>query len=77
MTAARDDRTTPRGSRSRPCLEEAVRICRARGWAVAYVDGEGFRPCAPDEPGAYVDLDLCFHRLAHETAAPAPTSAQS
>jgi hypothetical protein len=38
-------------------LGDAMRTCRERGWAVAYVDEQGFRPCHPDEPGAYADLD--------------------
>ena len=38
-------------------LETALLECRRRGWSVAYVAGEGFRPCRPDEEGAYADLD--------------------
>jgi hypothetical protein len=38
-------------------FDEAIRECRRRGWAVTDVPGEGLRPCRPDEPGAYVDLD--------------------
>jgi len=38
-------------------VDDAVRVCRERGWAVAYVEEEGFRPCLPEDPGAYVDLD--------------------
>lgn len=37
--------------------DQALAECRRRGWAVAYVPGEGFRPCRPEEPGAYADLD--------------------
>lgn len=35
----------------------AVAECRRRGWAVAYVQGEGFRPCDPEDAGAYADID--------------------
>jgi hypothetical protein len=38
-------------------LPRAIRTCRAHGWAVIHVPGEGFRPCHIDEPGAVVDLD--------------------
>jgi hypothetical protein len=44
-------------------LAEAVEVCHQRGWAVAYVAGEGFRPCKSDEPGAYVDLDRYYYWL--------------
>jgi hypothetical protein len=44
-------------------LDEAIRVCRERGWSVIYVPGEGFRPCPHDEPGAYVDLDRYHHWL--------------
>jgi hypothetical protein len=40
-------------------------VCRARGWAVAYVPGEGFRPCDPDEPGSYLDLDRYAYWIEH------------
>jgi hypothetical protein len=39
-----------------PGLGHALLTCRERGWAVVHVPGEGWRPCRPDEPGAYVDL---------------------
>jgi len=35
----------------------AIAECRRRGWAVAYVQSEGFRPCDPDDHDAYVDID--------------------
>jgi hypothetical protein len=44
-------------------LVEALAVCRQRGWAVAHVAGEGLRPCSPDEPGAYVDLDRYYYWL--------------
>jgi hypothetical protein len=50
-------------------LDQAIRTCRERGWSVAYVPGEGLRPCHPDEPGAYVDLDryvFLYARPEHE-----------
>ena len=43
----------------------AVSECRHRGWAAAYVDGEGFRPCSPDEPGAYADIDRWLYWREH------------
>ena len=46
-----------------PLDDAALGECRRRGWAVAYVEGEGFRPCQADEPGAYVDLDRLAHWL--------------
>jgi hypothetical protein len=39
-----------------PDLEAAIVECRRRGWATVRVPGEGWRPCAADEPGACVDL---------------------
>jgi hypothetical protein len=49
---------------------EATRAdeCRRRGWAVAYVPGEGFRPCHPDEPWSYLDLDRYAFWLEHGDA---------
>jgi hypothetical protein len=44
-------------------IARAVRICRDRGWAVAEVPGEGMRPCAPSDPGSYVDLDRYYYWL--------------
>ena len=49
-------------------LADAVGECRRRGWAVVHVPGDGFRPCRPDEPGAYVDLDRYAHWLANGDA---------
>jgi hypothetical protein len=51
-----------------PGQAEAIRECRCRGWAVAHVDGEGFRPCEPGEPGSYVDLDRFAYWLEHGDA---------
>lgn len=39
--------------------------CRTRGWTVVHVPGEGFRPCHPDEPGSYLDLDRYAYWLEH------------
>jgi hypothetical protein len=52
-----------------PGLAAALRECRRRGWAVSWVPGEGFRPCRPDEPGAYADLQRYAHWRAHGGAA--------
>ena len=46
----------------------AIRECRARGWAVTHVPGEGLRPCDPDEAGSYVDLDRYAYWLEHGDA---------
>ena len=47
---------------------DAIGECRRRGWAVIHVPGEGFRPCRPDEPGSYVDLDRHVHWLTNGEA---------
>lgn len=49
-------------------LEAALGECRLRGWAVAH-DGNAFRPCHPDELGAYADLDRYTFWLRHGDAA--------
>jgi hypothetical protein len=46
----------------------AVNECRRRGWAVVHVPGEGLRPCRPDEPGAYTDLNRYAYWLANGDA---------
>jgi hypothetical protein len=47
---------------------DAIREGRRRGWAVAHVPGEGFRPCRPGEPGSSVDLDRAAYWLTHGDA---------
>jgi hypothetical protein len=48
-------------------MGDAAAVCRRRGWAVAFVEGQGWRPCGPDEPGAYVDLDRYVFSLEHQS----------
>ena len=62
-----------RESRGTPTLTQgfakgqahAIRECRRRGWAVIDVPGQSLRPCRPDEPGSYVDLDRYAYWLEH------------
>lgn len=55
-----------RGEDRRPTdIASAIVACRARGWAVVEVPGEGLRPCAPGEPGAYADLGRYAFWLEH------------
>ncbi len=46
-------------------LMVAIGTCRERGWAAVHVEGEGFRPCEPADPGAYVDLDRYASWIGH------------
>ncbi len=49
-----------------PSSRDAVSVCREKGWAVIHVAGEGWRPCDPREPGAYIDFDRYAYWLEHE-----------
>jgi hypothetical protein len=49
-----------------PGMRDAVTVCRQMGWAVMEVPGEGWRPCDPSEPGAYIDFDRYAFWLEHE-----------
>ena len=45
-----------RGAGSLDPIGDAIAECRRRGWSAAFVPDEGWRPCAPHEPGASADL---------------------
>jgi hypothetical protein len=43
----------------------AAEECRRRGWSAAFVAGEGWRPCAPRDEGACLDLGRYAFWLEH------------